>query len=301
MKKSIIIKEVLLVFVTMMWGLGFVSQSKGGEILDANTFNFCRCLVAAISSILFVTIRELINKKKKQEEPQKETNYKNLWIGGILAGISLAAAYMFQQAGVMLEGAGKSGFLTALYIIFVPIFSIILGKKLNSFITIAIILSFTGLYLINVNDGVFTFSIGSVFLILCALGFAGQIIFIDIFCKDCDFVQFSSIQFCTTAIAFLPFALIFGNFDFTLIKQALPFILYLGIVSTTIADSLQVYAQTEVNVNIASVIMSLESVFALQFGMLILHEKHGFVELLGCIAIFIAVLLTQLSSKNAEK
>jgi len=302
MKKSVIVKEFLLVLVTMIWGLGFISQSKGGEVLDAYTFNFCRNIIASICLIILVLIRiELQKKKNKKEEYQKRECNKNLFLGGILAGLSLATAMMFQQVGVTLEGAGKSGFLTALYIIFVPLFGIFFGKKLNPFVIIAIILSLTGLYLINVSDGTFSFSKGSIFLILCALGYSFQIMAIDKYCKDSDSIQLSCIQFCTATIVIFPFALIFGNFDFGLIKQALPSILYLGVISSCVAYTLQVYAQTEVNVTIACIIMSLESVFSLIFGMLILHETHGFLEILGCLAIFSAVILAQLEPKRIKK
>lgn len=300
MKKKILFKEFLLVLVTIIWGLGFIAQLIGGDYLDAYTFNFCRNIVATIILLVLALFLDLI-KKKKNVVVETKWNNKKLWIGGSLAGVALIFAMTTQQMGIMLEGAGKSGFLTALYIIFVPIISLIFGKKINRYVAIAIVFSLTGLYLINFTTNEFHFSFGSILLLLCALGYSIQILVIDKFSKGVDAIKFSSIQFAVATIIGFVFTIIFGNIDFDLILKALPSILYLGIISSGVAYTVQVYAQKDVNVNIACIIMSLESVFSLFFGMVIINEKHGFIELLGCLFILIAVILAQLEPKKLKK
>ena len=298
-KRRILIKEGLLVVTTLIWGLGFIAQKVGGEYLDPYSFNFFRNLVASIFLFSLVLINCLINKKRHKEI--KKINNKNLYLGGALIGICLAIAMTFQQIGINLEGAGKSGFITALYIVFVPVLGLMFGRKINPLILIACLLALTGLYLINVNSEGFKFSKGTVYLLLCALSYSAQIMLIDKFSKDVDTLQLSFFEFFTATIVLIPFMLILGSVTFEGIKNAGLAILFLGLFSSGIAYSLQIYAQTEVNVNVACIIMSLESLFSLIFGVVFLKEKHGVIELIGCILILLAVILSQLEFKKIKK
>ena len=305
-KKRILIKEALLVLTTLIWGLAFIAQRIGGQYLDAFSFNFLRNVVATIFILLLMFIKYLINKNKPQNNKQelnicKNNNYKkNLLLGGLLIGIALATAMSFQQLGINLEGAGKSGFITALYIVFVPVIGLLFGRKIKPLILIALVLALTGLYLINVNSGGFSFSKGTIYLFLCALCYSAQIMLIDKFSKGVDVIQLSCVEFGVATIVLLPFALIKGSMNIESIVKAIPAILFLGVFSSGIAYTLQIYAQTEVNVNIACIIMSLESLFSLIFGMIILSEKHGVIQLIGCLCILLAVILSQLDFKNKK-
>lgn len=299
MKKSVLLKEAILVLVTIIWGGGFIAQVYGGTYLDAYSFIFLRSLIAII--FIGCVVLVLDGQKKRKGENYKETDKKGLIKGGILIGLMTAVAMVFQQIGVMAEGAGKSGFLTTLYIVIIPIIELFRGKKINAGMMIAIVLAVTGLYLINVNDGHFTFSFGTIMLLCCALSYAIQILFIDKFAKGYDVTKLSFIEFCAVALAMLPMMLIFGELTWSGFIKALPALLYLSICSTGLTSMLQMYAQKEVDVTVASIIMSLESVFSTIMGVLILHESHTLIQYLGCVIIFVAVILTQVAQRVSIK
>ena len=299
MKAKTIISEILMVVATMIWGLGFTFQSIGGASIDVFTLTFFRSVVASV--FLGLIVLGIFIYKKVKNIPQDEDK-KSLFLGGFLIGLSLVTAMGLQQVGINLEGAGKSGFITALYVVFVPIASLFFGKKLNIFVVIAIVFALTGLYLINVSDNQFTFTWGTAALIGCALTYTVQIMLIDYFSKKCDVIKLSLLQFSTATIISLPFMLIFGNSTMEGLKDAIPSILYLGIGSSGVAFTLQIVTQKHVNVTIASIIMSLESVFAIIFALIILHEQHTYLQYIGCGTIFIAVILSQLPTpKRKEK
>ena len=163
---------------------------------------------------------------------------------------------------------------------------------------IAIIFAVTGLYLINVNSGDFSLNIGTIYLLLCALTYSFQIMLIDKYSKVYDSFTLSFFEFFFATIVLIPFVFIFGEFSIDSIFEALPSILFLGIFSSGIAYTFQVIAQKDVNVTVASIIMSLESVFSLIFGVIILSESHELIQYFGCFAIFIAVILSQIEPKK---
>lgn len=301
MNKKVLIKEMMLVITTIIWGLGFIAQSIGGAIIDAFTFNFSRNVVASLFLLIIVFINNLLKKKKNEVKTLDKKEKLNLVFGGFLIGTTLALAMTFQQLGINSEGAGKSGFLTALYIVFVPVLGIIFGRKINRYVLIAIVFALTGLYLINVNSGDFSLNLGTIYLLLCALTYSFQIMLIDKYSKIYDSFILSFFEFFFATIVLIPFVFIFGEFNIDLIIEALPSILFLGILSSGVAYTLQVVAQKDVNVTVASIIMSLESVFSLIFGVIILHESHELIQYFGCLAIFIAVLLSQITPKTKQK
>ena len=302
MNKKVLFKEIMLVITTIIWGLGFIAQSIGGKSLDAFTFNFSRNVVASLFLLIVVLINNLIKKKKNIEQKPLDKKEKiNLVFGGFLIGSTLALAMTFQQLGINSEGAGKSGFLTALYIVFVPVLGLLFGRRINRYVLIAIIFAVTGLYLINVNSGDFSLNIGTIYLLLCALTYSFQIMLIDKYSKVCDSFALSFFEFFFATIVLIPFVIIFGEFNIDLIIEALPSILFLGIFSSGIAYTFQVIAQKDVNVTVASIIMSLESVFSLIFGVIILSESHELIQYFGCFAIFIAVILSQIEPKKEKE
>ena len=296
MKKKVLFKEFVLIIVTIIWGGGFIFQSLGGKLLSPFTLNFLRSILASV--FLFVLI--LINKPLKNTT--SKVNYKSLILGGFLMGIALATASVLQQIGINNEGAGKSGFLTSLYVIFVPFIGLLFKNKLTIKALFAAILSLIGLYLINYSNAYFSFSYGSICLILCAFCFAFQIIFIDKFSKNNNPLVLSFIQFLTCTIIYLPLALIFEIKDFNsdVFIKSLPSILYLGIGSSGVAYTLQVYAQKNVNATVSTIIMSLESVFSLIFGILFLKESHTLIQYIGCLVIFTSVIFSQIEIKQKK-
>lgn len=294
MKAKTIVSEILLVLVTILWGLGFIFQSIGGSYLDIFSFNFCRNILATIFIGLILLVL-LIYKKKKNMTNKDE---KSPWLGGFLIGLSLIVAMSLQQWGINMEGAGKSGFITALYVVLVPILSLFFGKKLNVFISIAIVFALTGLYLINVTDAKFTFTWGTLALLACAFAYSIQIMLIDHFSKTCDVIKLSFVEFLTASVLSFPLMLIFGHITLEGIKNALPSILYLGIASSGIAYTLQIVTQKYINVTVASIIMSLESVFSIIFALIFLKENHTYIQYIGCALILVAVILAQLTPKK---
>lgn len=299
MKKSILFKEFLLLIVTIIWGLAFVFQSIGGKQIDTYTLNFLRNLVASIF-LFFVCLISLFIKKKNKTY-QKEKNVKRLLKAGVLIGVALSVAMTLQQIGINSEGSGKSGFLTALYIVFVPILSLFLGNKLNPLILIALVFGLTGLILINNGVEGIEFSKGSWFLLGSAFAYSVQILLINHYSPEFDTFELSFLEFFSATLILLPFSIIFGKWDKESIINGLPSIIFLGACSSGIAYTIQIYAQKEVNVAVASIIMALESVFSLIFGFLLLNERYNVIQLLGCISIFIAVILSQLPYEKFNK
>lgn len=291
MKKKIF-NVSLLTFGTMIWGSAFIFQDLGMLYVEPLTFNVFRCLACTIFLIFVSFVLGQIKKKKKI----KSTLYKlkDLIIGGLIVGVLTGGAIATQQIGVSLEGAGKSGFITSLYIILVPLIGLIFGKKVNPFILIAILFSLTGLFLINYDGSGFNFSEGTWWLLGCAILYALQILAISFYTNKCDSIKLTAMQFFIAGIIEIPFMFIFESPMLQNILTVLVPILYCGILSSGIAFTIQVYTQKNIEPTIASMIMALESVFAIIFSIIFLGDEYTLKETLGCIAIFVSVIITQL-------
>jgi len=299
MKKTIIIKEILLVLVTLIWGMGFIAQANGGKNIDSFTFNLSRNIIASLFLFSVCLISYFI--KKKKGIYKKDENIKELLFSGILMGIFLFLGMSFQQIGINSEGAGKSGFLTALYVIIVPIIEIIFTKQVKIHVLISALLALVGLYFINSGSGSFDMNFGSIMLILCAFSYSGQIMVISRYSDKHDTFVLSFLQFFTATILLIPCVIFFGSSSIEAIRSSILDVLFLGIVSSGIAYTLQVYSQKEVNVTVSSIIMSLESVFSLIFGVIFLSESHTFIEYMGCLLIFVGVILSQIPMNKLTK
>lgn len=288
--------NVLLLITAMIWGSSFVAQSIAGDSLGAFTFNASRSFVAALFLFPFSFLFDKLNKKAENKPFQ---NKKKLILAGIICGAALCIASAFQQIGISHTTVGKAGFITAMYIIIVPLLSRLLGKPIHPIIWVGVLLSVAGLYLLCISDS-FSVSIGDIFMILCAFCFAVHILMVDHFSNEVDGIKMSCIQFFVAGILSLIIALVFENPAFIDVFKCILPILYTGVFSSGVAYTLQIIAQKDVNPTAASLIMSMESVFAALSGWLILRESFSFKEFIGCVLVFSAVIIAQIPDMRAS-
>lgn len=288
--------EILLLITAFIWGFAFVAQSKGMEHIGPFSFNVFRFLLGSITLFVYLVVRYLSSKK----ENRKPLFTKTSLIGGLCCGIFLFIAASLQQYGIQYTSAGKAGFVTALYMLFVPIISLFLKKKVPWNTWISIIIGLIGLYFLCIKKG-FSISSGDIYIFACAFIFAFHILCVDYFSQKADGIQMSCIQFgVATFLSLIPM-LWKENIAFESIMNAKWSILYAGVLSCAIAYTLQILGQKSTNPSIASLLMSLESVFAVIGGMIILDEVLSFKEWIGCILIFIAVVFSQIKIKKQNK
>lgn len=289
-------RYLALLVAAFVWGTAFVAQSEGAEFIKPFTFTASRAFLGAIVLVPVILIMNAVKKKKSPELFEKEKKDKKIiLIGGFFCGLVMVFASNLQQFGVMYSTVGKSGFITTLYIVLVPIFSLFLKKQSHWIIWISVAIAVVGLYFISFAGGFDKISSGDLFLIACAFCFTVHILVVDHYTNLVDGVKLSCIQFVTLGVFSAIIALIFERQYFSwenMLRCWLP-ILYAGVGSCGIAFTLQSVGQKDTNPTIASLLMSLESVFSLLGGIVILHETMTWREGLGCALMFIAVLLTQ--------
>lgn len=301
-KEKIPIRNSLLLLLTAtIWGVAFVAQSVSMDYIGAFTFNAVRCL---IGSLTLLPVIWLLDKKRPVEEKKKissPSECRTLIIGGICCGVLLCLASNFQQFGIKYTTVGKAGFITACYIIIVPIIGIFLKKKCSPFIWIAVILSLSGLYLLCLTPGEgFAVGKGELLVLICAFLFSLHILVIDHFSPLADGVKMSCIQFLVAGILSGIPALLFENPTLSGLLAAKIPILYAGIMSCGVAYTLQIVGQKNMNPTIASLILSLESCISVIAGWLILGQNLSGREILGCVLMFVAIILAQLPQKTSS-
>ncbi|MDD6302212.1 MAG: DMT family transporter [Bacillales bacterium] len=285
------ISIVILFFVTIIWGSAFVFQDIASEHVSSFTFNFLRFFFASIVLLPIAIISNIKDKKKGINN-----SIKDLVLGSIVCGGFLCLASILQQRGIETTSVGKSGFITASYILFIPLISLIFKKRYSYHVYLSVLIAVVGLYLLCIK-GEFRLEIGDIYLIGCALCFALQIISIEYFAKRVNCICLSlgqSIVSCIVCLFFMIFI------DKPTIQQIIPSlwpILYIAIFSTSIGYTLQIAAQKNVNPTIASLIMSLESVFSVIFGAIILSQFLQIREIIGSIIMFIAIIFSQLPAE----
>ena len=284
----------MLLLTAIIWGFAFVAQSVGMDYVGPFTFNFSRYLIGSAVLLPFV----IINVKKRKTVTKE--NRKITILGGIGCGIILFVASALQQFGVKYTSAvGKAGFLTALYIILVPVIGFFFGKKSKAIIWISVGLATVGLYLLCVKEG-FRFETADLILLACALGFSFHIIFIDYISPKTDGVIISCIQFAVSGIICLVASLLFEKISLTdIVKGWMP-ILYAGVMSCGVAYTFQILGQKYVEPTRASLIMCLESVFSALGGMLILHEMMSLKEIIGCVVVFVGIIVAQFADASSS-
>ena len=278
--------SLILLLTAFIWGTAFVAQSVGMDHIQPFTFNCIRNFVGAAALLPVIFVMSKIN-------PQKETEDKRtLWIGGISCGVVLAIASTLQQIGIQYTTSGKAGFITALYIIFVPLFSLFTKKKPKPTIWISVVLAVVGMYLLCMKESL-TINKGDLYIFLCAIAFTFHIMVIDKFSPMVDGVKMSCIQFLTCGVICLVLTLLFDEPTVSGIKMAAIPILYTGVMSSGVAYTLQIIGQKYTSPALATLIMSLESVFAALAGWVILNEVMSFSEIFGSLLMFVGILIAQ--------
>lgn len=284
--------SIYLLLATIIWGSTFVAQSVGMDYIGPFTFQAVRCGLAVIGLLPLIYIMD----KKAGHNFLREWANKQLWVGGLLCALPLFLAVNLQQVGLVSTSAGKSAFLTAMYIVFVPILGLFVGRKLSPMIPISVVLAVAGLYLLSCV-GVTQIQLGDILLLLCALMFAVQILFVDRFAPSVDALRLNCLQAALCAVASGVIAVFTETVTFpNLLDCWLP-LCYAGFLSMGAAYSLQIIGQKHLEPSAASLIMSLESVFAVLFGWLLLNETMTTWETIGCVLVFIAVILSQIDIK----
>ncbi|MDD6808143.1 MAG: DMT family transporter [Oscillospiraceae bacterium] len=304
-------QNVLPLVAAFIWGTAFVAQSLGADAMSAFAFNAVRNIIASIFLLVLVFVFDKIHKRGGREGYEKYLSsfaipegmsfdefekYQNRGLakGGILCGIALTVAMNLQQAGLADTGAGKAGFITALYVVLVPVFGLFIGKKVPTLIWFSVILSVVGLYLLCVKEG-FTIAYSDLILLACAVAFTFQMLLVDHFATYVDGVKLSLVQFTVVAVLSSIIMLVTeGMPSLETIKLALIPLLYTGIMSSGVAYTLQIISQKDANPTVVSLLMCMESVFATLSGAVLLHEKMITREYLGCIIMFSAVILSQI-------
>ena len=288
-----------LLLATLIWGSTFVAQSVGMDHIGPFTFQAVRCLLGVLIMIPVIAIAD----RRKIDGKSFFSRWadKKLWKAGLLCGIPLFLACNLQQLGIAEDtDAGKSAFLTAMYIVIVPIIGIFLKRKPSKMIPISVLLAVAGLYCLSCV-GVTSISTGDLLLLGCAFMFAVQIIFVDIFAVSVDPLRLNAIQALVCAVLSGIVMFITEEPSWKTITVCWLPLCYAGFLSMGAAYSLQIIGQQHLQPAPASLIMSLESVFAILCGCLILDERPTKWEILGCILVFVAVILSQLPEKKAKK
>lgn len=288
------VKNGVMLFLTaFIWGTAFVAQSVGMDYLEPFTFNGVRSLIGGIALLPCIWLLHKLNGESKKEESGKV-----LLIGGLVCGVLLFAASSLQQIGLKYTTAGKAGFITAFYIVIVPVLGIFLHKKIGWKIWLAVVLALAGLYFLCITES-FSIGKGDVLIFLCALIFAVHILVIDYFSPKVDGVKMSCIQFFVCGILSLPFMFTIETPKAAAMTAAWMPLLYAGVLSCGVAYTLQILGQKNVNPAVASLILSLESCFSVLAGWIVLGERLSLRESAGCVLMFAAIILAQLPDKKA--
>lgn len=316
--KASVLGVCLLLSATVVWGLGFTMQSLALEHIGACSLSSVRNILAALFLIPVIMLFD--KKTERRLFSRKNSRFhlditKKEWVGGIFCGVILGIASTLQQIGIAAEetDSGKAAFITALYVVIVPILSVFLGKRPRKIVWLGAFLAVVGFYLLSANivfDGQgflkallssgFRFATGDLMVLLCAVVFSLHILVIGAFSPHTDGIRLSAIQFFVAGVAFLPFMLFLEKPAVSDIIAAAWPVLYLAVCSSGIGYTAQILGQRYVDSTVSAIILSLESVFGAVFGILLLDEKQTAVQLVGCAIVLLAVVLAQLPEKRKK-
>lgn len=295
--------SLLLLICSFIWGTAFVAQSTGSG-MGAYSFLAGRSWLAVLVLLPTVAVFDALRRRQgsPDERPKTPEQRKKLLVAGLVCGTFLFAASAAQQIGITLDpSTAKAGFLTAMYVVLVPVFGLALGRRGSAQLWVSMVIAVCGLYLLCMKNGFGSIQTSDGILLSCAVLFSFQIMAVDHFSPQVDGVRLSLLQFFVVAVESTVAALLFETptaAEFA--ANALP-ILYCGVLSSGVAYTLQILGQKDLNPAIASLIMCLESVFSALGGWLLLHQNLSVREGLGCALIFAAVILAQLPSRKAAK
>lgn len=295
---------VMLMLTALIWGSSFVAQSVGMESVEAFTFNGIRTLMGAVVLVPFILIRDRIQGRRMTEEQiaqRKALNGKTLRYGAIL-GVVLCAASNFQQFAFEYSTSGKIGFITALYMFFVPLLGLFLRKRVPALTWICVLFGFVGLYFLCLNPAEgFAVNRGDFRAFICSIVYAVHILLIEKFAPDVDGVKLSCVQFFVSGMISCVLMFLFEDPQMNAIMTAIVPLLYSGVMSCGLAYTFQIVGQKYTEATVASLLMCMESVFAVLAGALVLHEMLSRREILGCAIMFGAIVLSQVSEHLTAK
>lgn len=292
--------SILMAIAAMIWGSAFVAQRMGAEVLDAYSFNSARSFLGSFA--LLPVILTIGLKGAKRQFATRE-NKRSLLLGGLVCGLVLTVSTLFQQVGLEGTSAGKAGFITALYILIVPVLGLFTGKKVSPVLWLAVAVALWGMFRLCIKSSDMSIERSDAMVLCCAFTFSFHILAVDYFVRKVDPIVLSAMQFFFCGIfSLVPLALGAAPVPdaANILKCAFP-IAYTAIFSSAIAYTLQIVSQKNLNATVASIIMSLESVFAALSGWLVLREMLSFREFTGCVLVFAATLLAQLAPPKATE
>ena len=290
MKNLQLRNSLLLLLTATIWGVAFVAQIVGMDYVQPFTFNGIRSI---IGGLVLIPCIFLLNRLKSPSEPIQKSSSRPLLAGGILCGLCLFAASSFQQFGIKYTTVGKAGFITACYIVIVPILGLFLKKKCSPLIWVSVLLALVGLYFLCMSGSI-SLGLGDLLVLIGAFLFSIHILVIDHYSPLADGVQLSCIQFFVCGVLSLICMFLFETPDLSMILMAWLPILYAGVLSCGVAYTLQVVGQKNMNPTVASLILSMESCISVLAGWLILGQALSSRELLGCVLMFAAIILAQI-------
>lgn len=294
--------NLMLLITALIWGTAFVAQSAGMNYVEPFTYNGVRTLIGGLVLIPVILLFDRLKPRSQRPTPEEKKRInRNSAVGGVFCGFLLAVASSFQQYGISMTTAGKAGFITALYIVIVPLMGVFIHKKIPKIIWLCVAIAVAGFYLLCVKEG-FSVSLGDLLVLCCAFFFSLHIMCIDHFgAKNVDGVRMSCVQFLVAGLlCMIPMA-IFETPTWANLWAARLTILYTGVMSCGVAYTLQILGQRDTDPTTATLLMSLESVFAALSGWVVLHESLSGKELLGCVLVFAAVILAQIPIPAVKK
>ena len=289
--------SLMLLLTAAIWGVAFVAQSVGMDYIGPFTFNAIRSLVGGL--VLIPCIWLLNRKKPAAQEDTPAQSGRTLFIGGICCGVALAVASSLQQLGIQYTSVGKAGFITALYIVIVPLLGLLFKRRVSGLIWVAVVIAVGGMYLLCITEG-FSVGKGDLLVMASAFCFSAHILIIDYFSPKADGVKMSCIQFLVCGLLCAVPMLIMERPSLPQILAAWMPLIYAGVFSCGVGYTLQSVGQRHIDPTIASLILSLESVISVLAGWVILGQKLTVRELIGCILVFCAIILAQLPQKEEK-
>lgn len=277
----------MLLLASMIWGVAFVAQSAGMDYIGPYTFTAVRSALAALGLGVLIAVFD------RAGISPKNTDRKTLWRAGIVLGVVMTVASNLQQLGLVTTSAGKAGFITSLYIVFVPVFGLMIRRKPHFMLWVSVCVALVGLYFLSIR-GDFSMSTGDLLVLACAVMFTLQILLVDHYASKVDIIRLNCIQFTVTALLSCVPMFLFEQPEMSAISDAWVTIVYAGLFSGCGAYTLQMLGQRRVEPTTASLLLSPENVFSMLAGWLILGQKLTPRELFGCALVFVAVLSSQL-------